>query len=501
MGVDRRIHWIWLAELLGQGSKLAAKLVNMFGNAEAVYETPTKEILKREELSESERTALKKTLENRDLDRAARILVECESLHVKIALPDSPEYPGSLRALPDMPLVLYYFGNLPNNRERLHISVVGTRKMTPYGRKLAYALGYGLGLGGAVVVSGMALGSDSMATVGALDSNSPVVAVLGGGVDVIYPPEHRDLYYQVIARGAVISEYPPGSPPAGHHFPMRNRIISGLTEGTVVVEGDLRSGSLITARHAAAQGKKIFAVPGKVGETMSEGPLKLLRENAIPVSDASDVLAEFSFLYARTLNLSFARSGVQSMDIEEASKKAMERARIGVRGESNLMGRGSSGGRARDFMKKTPSTERPEEPKEARKTQAPASKPTPPAEVPTTVCETGKRESKTSKNVTPTKNPLEKNEKKRTKSEEKSNYTTGFALNMLDETDWKVYNIMQPNVPLLPDSMVGDDLGISDIMSALSTLELAGIVESTPGGYFVRVGENAPLSLVDDREG
>lgn len=496
MAVDNRIYWIWLAQLLGQGSKLASRLINEYGSAQTVYETPAAALLEKNEFSETERSVIKKSLADKSLEQAQYIMEECARLKINIAIPDSPEYPKSLRALTDMPLVLYYRGKIPDSRERLFIAVVGTRKMSDYGRKIAYSLGYGMALGGAIIVSGMALGSDSMAMAGAMDAGAPAIAVLGSGVDVIYPREHRDMYYKTIENGAVISEYPPGSAPAGHHFPVRNRIISGLAEGTVVVEGSATSGSLITARHAAEQGKKVFAVPGKVGDPGSEGPLNLLHDNALPVSTAEDVLAEFKFLYPHTINVDYVHAKLRNMNFEDSSQTAMEKARIGTRGESPYYGTGVHGGRARDYRKNTAKAENraaesTENPKKEEQS-VPSLKPKP------SLIEKVKKPVLESMLGRKTQKAAENTEKKNTKSEENKNITTGFALNMLDENDIKVYNNMQPNVPVIPDTLVREDLEIGDIMSALSTLELAGLVESAVGGYFIRTGDNMPITLADE---
>lgn len=513
MASDNRIYWIWLAELLGQGSRFAVKLINLYGSPFDVYETPVDDLLKTEGLSEAERSLIKKTLADKDLEPAKRIMDECATLGIGILTPDMNEYPKTLCALKDMPLVLYCKGTIPNQKERLFISIVGTRNMSDYGRRLSYSLGYGIALGGAVIVSGMALGSDSMAMAGAMDVGAPVVAVLGCGVDVIYPREHREMYYKTIANGAVISEYPPGTPPVGVHFPVRNRIISGLSEGTVVVEGKSTSGSLITARHAVEQGKKVFAVPGKVGEPGSEGTFHLLYEDALPCATAEDVLAEFQFLYPRTVNVDYVHAKLRNFDFEKASLVAMERARIGVRGESQYYGTGAYGGRARDFKKKDVSSSAPVDEKEefpdvqieSSNLTAEAVHVTPKTSNPSRMA-SAVREEKVKKASGRsifdrfTHKNTEKSAETDTKSKEKQNITTGFTLNMLDENDIKVYNIMQPNVPVIPDSLVNDSLDIGSVMCSLSTLELAGLVESAPGGYFTRVGENLPTVLIDEED-
>ncbi len=526
MAEDNRIYWIWLAEALGQGSRLAIKLLNLYGSPSDIYRMTADDMIElsckvTEEsqdssvrLTEHERVIVKKSLSDKNLDRAKQIIDECESLKIYILTPDMTEYPKSLCALKDMPLVLYCKGRLPDKKERLFISVVGTRKMSDYGRKLSYALGYGIALGGAVIVSGMALGSDSMAMAGAMDVGAPTVAVLGGGPDVIYPKEHREIYYKTISNGAAISEYPPGTPPIGSHFPLRNRIISGLSEGTVVVEGDTGSGSLITAEHALEQGKKVFAVPGKVGDPGSEGTFHLLYENALPCATAEDVLAEFSFLYPRTVNVDYVHAKIRNMDFESASLAAMERLRIGIRGESQYYGTGSYGGRTRDFKKSGTPKERqndgaktgavPLNAPPARKKRVPDQQDA--AAEPFSKTNRSAEQENTKKSGFQsifgrlTHKDSEKTIRPNTKSKENHQNTTGFTLNMLDENDIKVYNIMQPNVPIVPDSLVSDTLEVSDIMCSLSTLELAGLVESAPGGYFIRVGENLPTVLIDDEE-
>ncbi len=526
MAEDNRIYWIWLAESLGQGNRLAVKLLNLYGTPSEVYRLSPDDVPQKgadvssesnellSDLTENELRILKKTLSAKSLERAKQIMDDCSNLKIRILTPDMPEFPKSLCALKDMPLVLYCKGEIPNQRERLFISIVGTRDMSDYGRRLSYALGYGIALGGAVIVSGMALGSDSMAMSGAMDTGAPTVAVLGCGVDVIYPREHRELYYKTISNGAVISEYPPGTPPTGHHFPVRNRIISGLSEGTVVVEGKSTSGSLITAKHALEQGKKVFAVPGKVGEPGSEGTFHLLYENALPCATAEDVLAEFSFLYPHTINVDYVHAKLRHMDFESASLAAMERGRIGTRGESQYYGTGAFGGRTRDFKKSDVPTERKNE--DTKKESARRENAFPKERNSVKESPSPKKQSVTKQLPTDgvntkktglpsifgrlTQKETEKTAQPNTKSKENLQNTTGFTLNMLDENDIKVYNRMQPNVPILPDSLVSDTLEISDLLCALSTLELAGLVESAPGGYFTRVGENLPTVLIDDEE-
>lgn len=200
----------------------------------------------------------------------------------------SPDYPAALREIPDAPIVLYRAG--APWREEPGVAVVGSRAPSGPGREFAGILAGDLAAAELVVVSGMARGIDGAAHRGALRAGGGTVAVLGCGVDVAYPPEHAELRKEILARGAVYSEYPPGAPPLPHRFPARNRIVSGLCRGVVVAEAPERSGALITARMALEQGREVMAVPGNPWFPHTAGSNRLLREGAAPVCSASDVL-------------------------------------------------------------------------------------------------------------------------------------------------------------------------------------------------------------------
>ncbi len=202
-------------------------------------------------------------------------------------------YPERLRAIPDPPPVLYARGS-PEVVARPSVAVVGTRAPSEYGREMTRLLCRGLAATGVAVVSGLARGIDGEAHETALSQGGGTVAVLGSGVDVAYPPEHRDLCRRVEAGGAVLSEQPMGTAPLPHHFPARNRIISGLSLGVVVVEATERSGSLITARWALEQGREVFAVPGPAGSSRSRGPHGLIRQGAKLVENVADIIEEIA---------------------------------------------------------------------------------------------------------------------------------------------------------------------------------------------------------------
>ncbi len=214
-----------------------------------------------------------------------------------VLCPSDGAYPPLLKEIPDPPPLLFLRGD-PAWLARPQLAVVGSRNPSPEGRETTRAFARALSRAGLVITSGMALGVDGCAHEGALEAGGATVAVAGTGVDRVYPPRHRDLAGRIAARGCLVSELPPGSPPRRHHFPRRNRLISGLALGTLVTEAALRSGSLITARLAAEQGREVFAVPGSIHSPLARGCHRLLREGAKLVETAADILEELGPLAA-----------------------------------------------------------------------------------------------------------------------------------------------------------------------------------------------------------
>lgn len=202
-----------------------------------------------------------------------------------------PDYPKPLREIIDPPLALHFRGDR-TLLAKPSIAIVGSRRASPYAINVARQLGDDLARSGLLVVSGLARGVDAAAHEAALDASLPTVAVLGTGIDIAYPRTNRALYRRVIEHGLIVSEFPPGTPPLAPNFPIRNRVISGLTLGTIIVEATSRSGSLITARTAAEQGREVFAVPGSIFSAGSEGTHRLIQYGAKLVHDANDVLEE-----------------------------------------------------------------------------------------------------------------------------------------------------------------------------------------------------------------
>ena len=282
-------YWLWLTELPGLTNQTRLALLRHFPTPEDVYYADPEEVLLTEGITREQA----KLLEDKDCSNADRILADCQRLDADILTIQDAGYPNRLRNIFDPPCLLYVRGRLPAFDDEASIAVVGTRDCTPYGISSAEKLGYGLAAGGAVVVSGLARGVDSAALRGALRAGGTVTAVLGNGLDVVYPPENRYLYEDVAAAGALVSEYPPGTSPEARHFPVRNRIMSGLCVATLVVEAPARSGALITAGTALEQGRDVFAVPGPIDAPASVGCNRLIRDGAGLVTDAWDILGEY----------------------------------------------------------------------------------------------------------------------------------------------------------------------------------------------------------------
>ncbi|NWG03107.1 MAG: DNA-protecting protein DprA [Syntrophaceae bacterium] len=281
-------YWLALSLIPGIGSVLFRRLLDRFGTPEAVFRAPAKELLKIEGLGAKVTGEIQKGPSEKAVKRELSLL---EKVGGKIMTFQDSDYPKRLKEIYDPPALLYMRGEL-KSRDELAIALVGSRKTSPYGRWFTEKIGQDLARHGITIVSGMARGIDSVAHQGALQGGGRTIAVLGCGIDVIYPSENRNLFYQIIEQGAVLSEFPMGTPPEGGHFPRRNRIISGLSIGVVIVQASSESGSLITAGYALEQGREVFAVPGNVGAEGSRGTNRLIKEGAKLVESTEDILEE-----------------------------------------------------------------------------------------------------------------------------------------------------------------------------------------------------------------
>lgn len=284
------IHWIWFATRPGMNDREKAELMQHFQDAEDLYFADSESFSQLENLTEDGIKALM----DKNLTQAEGILKACAKEKIHILTYRDAGYPARLRNIPDPPMVLYYKGILPEFDTLPLIGVVGTRKASGYGLTVAKRMGSQIAACGGVIVSGMAKGIDAFAMQGALSKGGTVIGVLGNGADVVYPAMNGSLYKDTQANGCLLTEFPPGTPPMKWNFPKRNRILSGLCCGVLVVEAPEVSGALITARRAADQGRDVFVVPGNIDVATCKGSNALLRDGAIAVSSGWDVIGEYA---------------------------------------------------------------------------------------------------------------------------------------------------------------------------------------------------------------
>jgi DNA processing protein len=287
--MDRAEVWVALDLIPGIGHTRVVKLLEAFGSPEGVLSAPKARIRETGVLSTAQVNSLARGPDPDAVKKAVASLKACGAHAVGIT---DPGYPGALKATGDPPFALYVRGSLDGIEPA--VAIVGTRSPSAYGRETALGMARSLSAMGITVVSGLARGIDTAAHTGALEGDTNTVAVLGTGIDVPYPSENRALGDRIARRGAVVTEYPPGTPPDPGNFPRRNRIISGLSSGVVVVEAAMKSGALITARFAGEQGRLLMAVPGMVTNPRSLGPHHLIRQGAVLVRDADDVVMEIA---------------------------------------------------------------------------------------------------------------------------------------------------------------------------------------------------------------
>ncbi len=287
------IYWIWLTTRKNVGAIQALKLLDVFVTPQRVYYAEEEDYQGIEGLT----AYAIRELMDKNLEDANGILSRCDQLAIQIMTIQDASYPERLRQIDDPPPILYWKGKCVHFDEQVAIGMVGAREPSDYGVITAGRIGLEIARGGGIVVSGMAQGIDSACLRGALRGGGTVVSVLAGGIDEIYPRQNQFLGQDVASKGMILSEYPPGTPHKGAHFPVRNRIISGLSLGVIAVECQVRSGTMITIRRALDQNRDVFAVPGNIDAPMSRGPNWLIRQGAQLITCGEDVLEEYRSRY------------------------------------------------------------------------------------------------------------------------------------------------------------------------------------------------------------
>ena len=307
--MDEKRYWIGFTLVKGIGAVRFQRLLEYFGDAESAWGANLAELAEAG-LSTKLAERLIAVRENVDL---FRVWEQTLTKGIQVLTWMDEAYPQRLKEIEQPPPVLYLRGELLPE-DTWAVAVVGTRRVTPYGRQVTEEIASFLAANGITVVSGLARGVDSLAHSAALKAGGRTLAVLGSGVDRIYPPENRALANQILERGAALSDYAPGTPPEASNFPPRNRIISGLSMGVVVVEAGKTSGALITAEFAAEQGREIFAVPGNILAPQSKGTNKLIQQGALPFLSASDITQALNL--ARVGQHKAARKALPADDVE-----------------------------------------------------------------------------------------------------------------------------------------------------------------------------------------
>jgi len=322
IGDDDRHAFLRLTLVPGIGPRIMSRLLTHFGTAAAVLDATLSQ------LGEVERVGPKLAVsiqDSRRSDLVDRVIDHCQDNEIDIIYPGDPRYPHLLREIANPPLLLYAKGCFSKS-DTLSIAMVGTRHATYYGRVMAERLAQGLSNMGATIVSGLARGIDAVCHEATLDAGGRTIAVLGSSLSEIYPPEHKKLAARICDSGLIISETHPFALPKAGVFPQRNRIISGMSLAVVVVEAADRSGSLITATHAGEQGRDVFAVPGPVTSRTSRGCNRLIRDGAILVQDAQDILEHLG-----PLTKSFhSSSGLEVKTPSEIQLNDMEQTILGA---------------------------------------------------------------------------------------------------------------------------------------------------------------------------
>ncbi len=318
MGNDEIMeYYIWMQLCLGQGNRYVAEIFNKFSTAKELFDAD----------EETAKRVLPKSvtdkLDKGKLTEAQSIYEKCIRENICLISYNCANYPNVLKVISNPPIILYVKGKMPDFDNMPVITIVGPRKVSDFGKKSAYSLGYRFAKTGMIVVSGGAVGADTYSHIGALKAEGITVLIMPCGFSVSYLEENRALREHIAKRGCLISEYPPDMPITKYTFPVRNRIMSALSLGTVVVEAGVRSGALITANHAINQGKDVFVIPGIPNMKEYKGSNELLRDGARPLLDASDVFNEYILRFSDKIDIEKAYKPIPKPEKVKNNKKTL----------------------------------------------------------------------------------------------------------------------------------------------------------------------------------
>lgn len=441
------LYWIWLSAALGAGSSAFRRLISLYDTPFDIFRAEEAELEQIPDLTER----VKRALCDKSLERATEILDQCEKEGIGVLCYDEDAYPRALREIQKPPMLLYYRGTLPDFNRNLCVGIVGTRSMSAYGLRQAYKMSYELASAGALVVSGMAKGIDGVAAAAALKAGGMTVAVLGCGVDVAYPTHHRNLSMEIARTGVILSEYAPGTRPNSYHFPMRNRIISGLSQATVVVEAGIGSGSLITAKEAILQGRDVFAIPANVGSKGADGTNGLLRDGARMALATEDVLAPYQYTYAETLTLEKyeASKALENIDLSHLASLGVIELSRDASGEAKM---------SLTLTAPAAGEKKPSKPRAAS--------------------------NKKEKTATPKREQKTEREEPAFAAPTKSAPIPEATLATLTPAQKAILEAIPDDGTLSADAIYALELERADLMAALTMLEIMGLVQKLPGSLY-----------------
>ena len=445
---EKILYYIWLSNALFPSSTTPKLLFEHFGSIEKIY-TAGKDDYEKANIQKADICVLS----NKNLDTAQKYYEYCTSNNINFLCYEDSYYPERLRIISNPPPMFYYKGKLQLLDDFPCVTMVGTRSCSERGFRLAYSIGYDAASKGAVIVNGLALGIDGACIAGALDANGYAVGILGCGIDRVYPYGNKDLFDRLSASGLILSEFPPFSKPDGRNFPVRNRVMSALSVATAVFEAADGSGAMITAKHALEQGRRLFAVPGKPYDKTYAGPLELIKDGATVFTEADDILSEYSMSFPHRINL--------------ANKNAVPESKLDA-----LVAK---------YFKKDSDPDAPVNRRYGHRRGA--------EQVPEYLMDT--------QSITPSPNIEKKTEtnnpdgQKHTvlitdKDESTSQrmQSSDHDLSLLSPTERQIYDLLFGNGEKTPDEIAAFGIKIDDILSALTLLEIYGLVKAIPGGKY-----------------
>ncbi len=426
------LYYIWLSTKLYAGSVSPKILLEHYKDIEKIFHATFDEY---RELGIGKGDAEK--LSDKTLDDATKYYEYCVKERIGILYYDNPYYPERLKCISDPPPMFYYKGRVEMLDDFPCFAIVGTRACSENGYRTAYNMGYKAAVRGAVVVNGVAKGIDGAVLTGALDADGYAVALLGCGIDRVYPEENRDLFRRLARQGLILTEFAPFTRPNSSNFPIRNRVMSGLSLGAVIIEADFKSGALRTAEHAYAQGRRIYAVPGDITNKLYEVPLDLIKKGATPVTDADDFVSEYALMFPHRINMK-SDATVDEQKKQQAVDLAFSTYEIKQKNNDDTV---------RKLTKRSSSNEnkvRPKGPKSVQKVEQ--------------VEQAVKTEEQT---------PI-----------------VSTDLSVLSVHEKAIYSFFEKSDILTVDEIASKGIKIEDVLSSLTMLEIYGFVKSLPGGRY-----------------